>query len=215
MGFQYVALALALLGLAVFVAGVRKLRHRHVVGGCARCAGALVPMALAAAFALVASNLHTYARLSTEQPVAVLSFEQAGARQYRAVIVTDRGREAAFDLSGDEWQLDARVLKWHPWANLAGLDALYRLERLSGRYHNVDEELSEPRTVVPLSSERGLDLWGLANRHPRWIPLVDARYGSATYLPMADGARFQVRVTQSGLVARPDNDPARAAVREW
>ena len=30
-------------------------------------------------------------------------------------------------------------------------------------------------------------------------------------MPMADGANYEVWITQSGLVARPDNDAARAA----
>jgi hypothetical protein len=32
---------------------------------------------------------------------------------------------------------------------------------------------------------------------------------------MSHGARYQLRVTQTGLVARPVNDAARAAVRQW
>jgi hypothetical protein len=40
-------------------------------------------------------------------------------------------------------------------------------------------------------------------------------YGSATYLPMADGADYEVTVSQSGLVARPLNDAARLAVGAW
>lgn len=215
MGFQYVALAFALLALLMFASGVRKLRHRHVLGGCTRCVGAMLPLAVAVALALVASNLYTYARLTEEQPVVTLSFEQVGPKRFRAHITAPSGRGATFEIAGDEWQLDARVLKWHGWANLAGLDALYRLERLSGRYRTVDEELSGARTVESLAGDRGLDIWSLAYHYPSWVPMVDAKYGSATYLPMADGAAFEVRLTQSGLIARPANEAARAATAEW
>ena len=55
----------------------------------------------------------------------------------------------------------------------------------------------------------------LARRLPRWAGLADAAYGSATYLPMADGATYAVTLTQSGLVARPVNPAAKRATRHW
>ena len=49
-------------------------------------------------------------------------------------------------------------------------------------------------------------MWALAQAQPRWLPFVDAIYGSATYLPMADGARYEVTLGQSGLIARPKGE---------
>jgi hypothetical protein len=152
----------------------------------------------------IASNLHTYSRLTHEQPVALLAFEQTGEQRYRATLIRRPSGEVwKMSLSGDEWQIDARVLKWKAWAQLLGLDAQYRLERISGRYRDVGQERSAPRSVHELSDARGIDLWALAQARPRWLPFVDAIYGSAAYLPMADGAHYEVRLAQSGLVARP------------
>ena len=66
-----------------------------------------------------------------------------------------------------------------------------------------------------LAEERPLDLWSLARRFPRLSPGVDAYYGTATYVPMADGARFRITLSRDALIARPINDPAREAVGEW
>ena len=41
-------------------------------------------------------------------------------------------------LRGDEWQMDARVVNWKPPATLLGLDPIYQLDRLSGRYSDID-----------------------------------------------------------------------------
>ena len=120
-----------------------------------------------------------------------------------------------FLLNGDDWQLDARLLKWHGWANLLGLDAQYRLERISGRYRDIELERSAPRSVYQLAENPGLDLWQMATEHRDRLRFVDAVYGTATYLPMADGARFQVSVGQSGILARPLNEPARNALSGW
>jgi hypothetical protein len=120
-----------------------------------------------------------------------------------------------FNIRGDEWQMDARILKWRGIALLMGLDTVYRLDRISGRYSNIIQELTAVRTVYSLSEDRGIDLWALAQRHSRWIPLADAVYGSATYLPMADGAQYQIAVSVTGLLARPGNEVAKKAIRKW
>jgi hypothetical protein len=107
------------------------------------------------------------------------------------------------------------VLKWRALANLFGFDTAYRLDRISGRYTSIDDERSLPRTVYALNQPDRVDLWELAHRHHSWVPWIDALYGSATFLPMADGALYEIKVSQSGLLARPLNQAARAAVGSW
>jgi hypothetical protein len=96
-----------------------------------------------------------------------------------------------------------------------GLDAQYRLDRLSGRYRSIEQERSDERTVYPLSENPGIDVWQLRQQYPKWLPFVDAVYGSATYMPMADGARYRVSMTQTGLIARPANGAAQTAAAGW
>ena len=98
---------------------------------------------------------------------------------------------------------------------ILGLEPAYQLERLSGRYSSVEAERSAPRTVHALAEEHALDFWSLARHFPAFTPGVDAYYGTATYLPMADGARFRVTLSRDALVARPVNEPARQAVGDW
>ena len=102
-----------------------------------------------------------------------------------------------------------------PPATMLGFDPVYQLERLSGRYTSLDSERTEPRSVHGLAEERPLDLWSLARNFPKLLPGVDAYYGTATYLPMADGARFKVTLSRDALIACPINDPAREAVGDW
>ena len=40
-------------------------------------------------------------------------------------------------------------------------------------------------------------------------------YGSAAYVPMSEGAQYNVSVSATGLVVRPANDAARRAVGGW
>ncbi|HEU4602464.1 MAG TPA: hypothetical protein VFS24_10870 [Steroidobacteraceae bacterium] len=211
-----VVIVIAIFGLLLLALATQRLvRARFLAAGGSALAGLVLLGAAAVAF-LITTNLHTYARLTHEEPVAEIVFEARGPQRFAATLTqVPSGEMQTFVLAGDEWQLDARVLKWRGWATLLGLDAQYRLERVSGRYRDIDQERRAERTVYPLSENPGMDLWTLSTQYPRWLPFVDAVYGSATYLPMADGARYQVAITQSGLIARPLNQAATNAAGGW
>jgi hypothetical protein len=163
----------------------------------------------------VSANLFTYARLTHEQEAARVTTRQLAERQF-AVSVQAANRPARdYHLRGDEWQIDARVLKWRAIGNLLGFDTVYRLERLSGRYGDIASERNAPRTVYELAEDPGLDFWTVARRYQRYLPFADALYGSAAYVPMAEGAEYRVTVSASGLVVRPANDAARKALGGW
>jgi hypothetical protein len=175
----------------------------------------LVLLLLGAGAALIAANLLTYQRLSAEQPAAELQLTRTGDREFNAVLTYPGGEHANFALRGDEWQIDARVMKWRAFANLVGFDTLYRLERISGRYTRIEDERTQARSVYSLNPPQRIDPWDLVHRYHSWVPWMDALYGSATFLPMADGALYEIKVSQSGLVARPLNQAARDAVGSW
>jgi uncharacterized integral membrane protein len=215
MTFTALIVVCAFLALLFFIASIRRLRRRRVMGGMAHGAAALIFLLAAVCAALIGANLRTYQRLSYEQPAGELQLSRVGERQFNAVLSYPDGERAHFPLRGDEWQVDARVLKWHAFANLVGFDAAYRLERISGRYSRIEEERTEPRTVYELHAPGRIDPWELIHRYRSWVPWMDALYGSATFLPMADGALYEIKVSQSGLVARPLNQAAREAVGSW
>ena len=215
MTFTALIAVCALFGLLIFVAAIRRLRRRRVLGGMAHGAAALIFLLAAVCAVLVGTNLRTYQRLAYEQPAAELQLTKDGDRQYGAVLTYPDGQRDSFLLRGDEWQVDARVLKWHAFANLVGFDAAYRLERISGRYARLEDERNLPRTVFDLQAPSRVDPWELVHRYRSWVPWLDALYGSATFLPMADGALYEIKVSQSGLVARPLNQAAREAVGSW
>ena len=214
-----------LLGLAMVLRGFIALFRGRFVGG---LLGGGLGAALAGAAAIVgllALDVQTYARLTAERPVATVELRQLGPQYFEATVVQpDRGEgmpaaSNLYPLHGDEWRIEAQVLKWKPWANVLGLDSQYRLDRLSGRYRSIEQEINAERSVHPLSGgDSGpdwlpwrLDAWALARRYRRHVDAVDTLYGGAAYMPMADGARYEVWITQSGLIARPANDTAREA----
>ena len=204
----------AVLGVILFLLGIQRVWRRRVMTGSLEGLVGLLLLAIAALVVAISINLYTYDRLTHESPVAEVHLQGIEPQHFWADVMI-KNNTKTLDLRGDEWQIDARVLKWHGTAVLIGFDTLYRLDRLSGRYWDLSKEKTGPRTVYSLSEEPGLDLWMIAKRYARWIPWVDAVYGSATYMPMVDGAHYTVSVSSSGLLARPANDIARKAVGEW
>lgn len=215
MYYEAAVIITALVGLLLLLAGLRKLSGRRFITGSLQGLTGLLLITISAAFFLLLGNFYTYHRLTAEQPLAELRFHSLGPQYYQAIVHYPSGEWQVFDLHGDEWQLDARMLKWRGYATLIGFDSVYRLERLSGRYRAIEQERHAERSVYALSQDPMIDLWTLAKTYNQWIPWVDALYGSATYLPMADNALYAVSVTNSGLLARPLNEPARSVIGQW
>lgn len=193
----------------------RHARRRRPVRATRSLAGGLVSGAMGGASILLAFSYYGYGRLIDEQLIGQIEFSEEAPGEYIARVMIDGELDRLLPLRGDEWQMDARVVSWKPPATLLGLDPIYQLDRLSGRYSDIDDEMSEERTVHALSENLTLDIWRVARKFPSLMPGVDAYYGTATYLPMADGARFEVTLTRTALIARPVNAAAREAVGQW
>lgn len=96
-----------------------------------------------------------------------------------------------------------------------GVQPGYRLDRLSGRYLLLEDERERERSLYPLyEANFGFDLWRLLHASGRrdW---VEANYGAATYMPLRDGARFSVQLSNLGVMARPLNTEALEALESW
>lgn len=164
----------------------------------------VVFIALTLLAAGLSASLTGYRRLTAEAPVAALAVRALGSQEFAVRVDFPDGSHENVRLRGDEWQLDARVIKWTPRAVVLGAEPLYRVERLSGRFRDIEQARATPPSIAALGNESPFDLWQLKQRFPGWLPFVDADYGSAAYLPLIDGTNYQVTlVAAGGLVARP------------
>ncbi|MBB36428.1 MAG: hypothetical protein CME88_09515 [Hirschia sp.] len=214
-----------LIGLVIFLGGVGRLFKLRMASGLSRFLFGGVFLAGAMVTALFGMNLQTYARLTHERIAAQVTLEELGPRLYRASVVVPNdkgvmGEPRYYELTGDAMRMDARFLKWRPWANVAGYDAIYRLDRIQGRFDEVSMENATPPIAYDLAPEArsaGLDIYQLSrqNEMMKKFNAVDAIYGAGSYAPMADGAVYDMMATQSGLVPRPQNEAARAAALKW
>ncbi len=177
----------------------------------------LVLLVISVTAVFIVLDLSSYEQLLAEKSLATLSFQKIEEQHYELTLMyVEEGIEESYDLRGDQWQVDARVIRWLGMFSAMGAKPAYRLDRLSGRYYSLEDERRKERTVHQLKySDYGLDTWAWLQAHRGWVSWVDAVYGSATYLPMGDGALYQLSLTHNGLTAKPLNKVAEDAVQHW
>lgn len=177
--------------------------HRLAAGG--RAVLLIVGFVLTLALAGMGLALRGYRLLSEETPVVDIDAHILSPQRWALVLHWPDGGTRRVEVAGDAWRVEAVVLKWKLPALLAGVPPLYRLDRLSGRYDDPNDEMHAPRTVVDFREAGGLDLLDLHKQYPRWVPDVDVLFGSGAYLPLVDQGHYSVSLMRTGaLVARPD-----------
>jgi hypothetical protein len=199
--FTVIAAGLGIAALVFLIGGLRALRRRRLAGSAGVLLGALL-LSLAALSATLSVATRGYRAFTREETAAIVTVAPTGARRFAARVRFPDGSEQVYRLAGDEVYVDARVLKWKALGNLLGLHTDYELDRIAGRYADLASERSAERTVHALGREKPLDLFHLRRRMPLLRPLVDAEYGSASFVQVERPTTFLVQVSTTGLLIR-------------
>jgi len=193
-----------LIALLLAIALLARRRRSARIGRFLRGLFGLGFLLVAIALGALALALHSYRSLHADVPVAQITLRQVMPQRFSATLTPEAGEPRTIELQGDQWEVDARVVRWQLPARLAGVPPLYRLERISGRYLDIQKERESTRSLFDLTDAGQLDLWTLKRQFPQWLPFVDADFGSGAYLPMVDGGRFDLLLSpDGGLVAKP------------
>ena len=198
----YSAAGLAALSLAFLVVSIRAFRGRRWLGSTGSGLTGALFLSLGALSATLGVSTQGYRALTLEEVAATVTTVPTGTRAFQAFVEFADGRDTTLHVLGDQLLVDAHILKWRPLANVLGVHTWYELDRLSGRYVDLDDERTRPRTVHSLKTDKPRDLFLLAQRYTLLALLVDTEYGSATYVEVTRPARFEVRVSTTGLLVR-------------
>jgi len=202
--------------VAVYFA-LRFLLNKSWIMGWIRGSIGLAFVLVAVLLFLVAMDFYSYEKLLEEKPLATLSIEKKEEQFYKInVDYIASGEQAVYELKGDLWQMDARIIRWQGVFQALGAKPGYKLDRISGRYYSLEDEHRNERSIYQLKEDTyGLDVWSWLQTNEKVFPWAEAVYGSATYLPLVDGAIYQVSLSNTGLVALPVNKVAEEAVGNW
>jgi hypothetical protein len=208
----------ALVGALMLFGGIGRVFKAKFTSGVFRVLFGGVALAGAAIFGLIGLNLQTYAQLTKERlagQVVLTKAAGADAFTYNASVdLADngklRGAPADFEVKGEHLRIEGPVLKWKGWANVLGLDSVFRVDHIEGVYVDTDcqnrfyagrQDLNEkggPKDQF--SSIRNLgESWKLVNA-------ADVLYIDGPRVPMADGAVYNIKATQAGFELEPDGD---------
>ncbi len=214
-----IPLVVAAFGVLLLFTGVGHFVGGRVGHGSRRVMFGVPVAALGLAASLVAFNTQMFARLSQESDVAQVSVKAVDPSKDLYAVEVKRldgsNLTTTCNLQGDEWMIGGRVQKWKPWANVLGLDSTYVLDQVDNKYVSAARangksitacDLAGPPPAVNKVVPDSIVYWLLGQSYTE-----DRRFGSASYMPMANGAVYKVVMTQSGLNAEPVNEAARNA----
>jgi hypothetical protein len=192
----------ALLSLIFLIATAAALRKKKLFSSAFRFLLALLALSSAGLLGMIVIATAGYRALTYEEIAAVVKTEPAGSKRFTAHFLFSDGHEESYRLAGDALYVDAHILKWKPIVNLLGLHTAYELDRVAGRYMDLKEEREGIRTVFLLSRDKPLDMFTLRQRYSLLKPLLDAEYGSASFINADKPAYFEIRVSTTGLLIR-------------
>jgi hypothetical protein len=192
----------ALLGLIFLILTFVGITRRKPFDAVVNLMTLLLMLALSALFCTISIAIQGYRALTKEEIAAIVQIDPLGEYNFRARFSMPNGSDTIFFLSGDQLYVDAHILKWKPLANLIGLHTSYELDRVAGRYAMLQDEVSKPHTVYSLSKDRMLNIFEFRRRFGALSLLLDAEYGSATYINANRTEELKVMVSTTGLMIR-------------
>lgn len=201
------ALAIAAAGLAVAAAlslagGGALWRRRFRGSSLILFLIGLLLLLLGVSAVLIEVGTRGYRALVREEVAATVRLRPVGPGSFDAGFTFPDGETRTYRLAGDQLYVDAHILKWRPLVNVLGLHTEYELDRVAGRWSDLEEERSRPRTVHDLGRRKPFDFFDVARSVPLFDPLVDVEYGSASFIETGEGGTFELRVSTTGLLLR-------------
>jgi len=192
----------ALFGVIFLIITIVGIKRRRFLAASTNFLTLLLMLALSALFGVLSISIQGYRALTKEEIAAIVQIDPLGEHKFRARFSVPSGSDKIFFLSGDQLYVDAHILKWKPLANLLGLHTSYELDRVAGRYALLQDEAGKPHTVYSLSKDRMLNMFEFRRRFGALSLLLDAEYGSATYINANTTEELKVMVSTTGLLIR-------------
>lgn len=199
---SWLAVGLSMVALVFIATSVVAFRRKRILGSSMALLLGLLLLSMGALSGTIAVATQGYHAFTREALAVTVVTRPTADQEFEAALTFPDGRREVFRLAGDQVYLDAHVLKWKPLANILGLHTAYELDRIGGRYLDLEDEEGRPRTLYSLKAPKPADMFTLRQRFAVFRPLLDAEYGSATFVAVASPATYEVTVSTTGLLIR-------------
>lgn len=146
---------------------------------------------------------YVYHRLDMEIPIAKFHFAPVNQYLYDMTFYSgDMCDPQTYRVRGDQAQIDASFLKWQSWVAMLGVDSLFRFDRLSGRFRDINAEKENARTLVYLSPNVVIDPFRESSLDAQSNWLVSTQYGSSVYVDIDTSLVYTVYKTEDSMMVK-------------
>ncbi len=197
-----------LVGILMLVGGVAKVFKAKLGSGLMRVLFGGLTLAGAMIVGLIGLNLQTYAQLSKERLAGQVTLKKVGDHTYIATIdLADdgqlRGKPVEYQITGERVHISGPMVKFKPWANVIGMDSLFKVNEVYGTY--VDPNCTNkftPRRETTEECATG-DFFGCLGTSWKLLNLADFSHTSDSGQLMADGAIYDIYASQDAFELKP------------
>lgn len=154
---------------------------------------------------LVLAVTRVYISFSSHEKVAIVECYHSpsfGENAFELVLTRiENGRYQApesFIIKGQDWSLGGDILEWQNFLNVLGLNSMYRLTRLQGRYADAADEMTQNLTAYPLVEEEKDEYWEKLYDIAVKMPLIKSAHKNFVAAHPFFGDYFEIYVTPSG-----------------
>jgi hypothetical protein len=140
-----------------------------------------------------------YNSLTKENIIATIQFDKIQNKQqtYIAHLYSyDNSKIGDYKIYGDQWRIDSNFFKMKYWANIFGIDSKYALNRLEGRYKNIEDENNKKNISYSIEEHKIIYIFDL---------FIDIQYGSSVYKEIDINKKYIILKTPTGLIVRDKN----------
>ncbi len=203
-----------LVGVLMLVGGVARVFKAQLGGGIMRVLFGGLTLAGAAIIGLVGLNLQTYAQLSKEWAVGTVTIKQ-GATAHDWVASIDlmddgkpRGQPVDYQVTGEEIFVGGPIITFKPWANVVGMDAIFRAETVRGGYFNANCTNTYNPRVETIDNPADDSLLDSIAEAWKFAAAREVAHNTLSGQPLGDGAVYDIVVTQDAVMLKPQEGNA-------
>ena len=161
---------------------------------------------------IIILTINSYISSSKSDSVATISFTEISPKKFKVELAETQGDKYNFELKGDLWEIDARILSWSSFLEKQGLSPYYRVNSVTSSFAKLaDAEKYEGSKVAIEGSLTDAIMNQLALGDASFV--LKSKPGSTGALPMSDGALFSIRLNKAGLISKPENQQAFSSLR--
>ncbi len=202
--FPFFAVAgfLLIMSFSFLYYGFKALKNKQFFGWLNRHLFATLLILSGTLLTFVGISVIGYDSLTKEQLAAKIHVEKLAPQDYLVSLDSGNGLIRKYEILGDQFYIDAKIIKWHYFSNMLGFETIYKLDRIGGRYNSFEQEKSKPRSLFKLEEPASLDLFKLQEKYRFLQNLLDAKYGSASFIEAKDNTDYRLLVSTTGLLIR-------------